>query len=148
MPDKQIYDLNADDFESHGVWFFPIDDTVEDELTARPLQAEETCSDAQVVVRTVFAGADGTEYKGYLYWDDCKAMEYLKPVVFLSDGSAVSFWSGLIKPAWSDYSPAAGVLRSVLPVAFTSDSLLGLPSISGLLEGLYYLDEDTIACVV
>ena len=29
MCDKQVYDLTARDIEEHGVWYFPMDETVE-----------------------------------------------------------------------------------------------------------------------
>lgn len=35
MSDKQVYELTIDDLDSCGVWFFPMGDTVEDELTVR-----------------------------------------------------------------------------------------------------------------
>jgi len=68
-------------------------------------------------------------------------------VVFLDDGSAVSFWSGIAKPSWEEYSDRAQVLRKALPMTYVSDSLLGLPELSGVLEGLGYLDGDTISWV-
>lgn len=46
-----------------------MDDSVEDELTVRPLQAVESCADAQLIVRTNFEGRNGARYLGYLYWD-------------------------------------------------------------------------------
>ncbi|MFV9654495.1 hypothetical protein ACNFCK_06200 [Pseudomonas sp. NY15366] len=147
MEDKQVYELTVDDLAGSGVWFFPMDDSVEDELTVRPLQAVESCADAQLIVRTNFEGRNGARYLGYLYWDRSGGVEYLKPVVFLDDGSAVSFWSGIAKPSWEEYSDRAQVLRKALPMTYVSDSLLGLPELSGVLEGLGYLDGDTISWV-
>ena len=147
MSDKQIYELTTDDLTCFGAWFFPMDDSVEDELTVRPLLEKETCSDAQIIIRTGFLGADGSKYSGYLYWDDSGAVEYLKPVILFEDGSSISFWNGLFKPSWGDYSLKAQEIRMVLPISYVSEPLLELSSISGRLEGLYYLDEDQVSWV-
>lgn len=147
MADKQVYELTADDLACFGVWFFPMDDSVEDELTVRPLLEKETCADAQVIVRASFLGVDGSKYSGYLYWDGSGVVECLKPVILLEDGSSVSFWNGLVRPSWGDYSARAQELRMVLPISYTSESLLELPPISGVLEGLYYLDDDQVSWI-
>lgn len=147
MTDKQIYELTIDDLASFGVWYFPMDESAEDELTVRPLLDKETCTDAQIIVRASFVGKNGSSYLGYLYWDDGGEVEYLKPVILLEDGSFVTFWNGMIEPSWADYSARAQELRSGLPFSYISESLLELPKISGRLEGLYYLDGDHISWV-
>lgn len=147
MTDKQIYELNIDDLTRFGAWYFPMDESAEDELTVRPLLDKETCTDVQVIVRASFIGSDGSSYSGYLYWDDCGKIEYLKPVILLEDGSFVTFWNGMVEPSWADYSARAQELRSGLPFSYVSECLHELPKISGTLEGLYYLDEDNISWV-
>lgn len=147
MSDKQVYELTVDDLAHSSVWFFPMDDSVEDELTVRPLQELESCTDVQLIVRTQFEGRNGARYLGYLYWDDNGGVEYLKPVVLLDDGSAISFWSGISKPSWEEFSDKAQALRKALPITYISDSLFGLPELSGVLEGLGYLDGDIISWV-
>lgn len=54
MSDKQVCELTIDDLGSYSVWFFPMGDTVENELTIRPLAEQETCSDFQIIVRADF----------------------------------------------------------------------------------------------
>jgi hypothetical protein len=147
MSDKQVYELSIDDLAHSGVWFFPMDDSVEDELTVRPLQEVESCADAQLIVRAHFEGRNGARYLGYLYWDGNGGVEYLKPVVLLDDGSAISFWSGIAKPSWAEYSEKAQALRKALPITYISEPLLGLPELSGVLEGLGYLDGDAVSWV-
>ncbi|QXI54284.1 hypothetical protein [Pseudomonas alvandae] len=147
MTDKQIYELTIDDLACSGVWYFPMDESAEDELTVRPLLDKETCSDAQIIVRASFVGLDGSSYLGYLYWDGSGEVEYLKPVILLEDGSFVTFWNGMVEPSWADYSANAQALRSRLPFLYVSDSVLDLPKISGKLEGLYYLDGDCISWI-
>lgn len=64
MSDKQVYELTIDDLDRYSVWFFPMDDTVEDELTVRPLAEQETCSDFQIIVRADFFGERHSVYRG------------------------------------------------------------------------------------
>ncbi|WP_330210025.1 hypothetical protein [Pseudomonas sp. AM4(2022)] len=146
MSYKQVYELTIDDLDSYSIWFFPIDDTVEDELTVRPLAEQETCSDFQIIVRADFFGESGAVYRGYLYWDSNAAIEYVKPVVLSDKGDAVNFWSGIVTPAWES-SEFAGLIRSELPISYASEPIFGLPSICGTLEGLYYLSDDQVCCV-
>lgn len=147
MSDKQVYELTRGDLERCGAWFFPMDDSVEDELTVRQLEEFEPCSDLQMIVRTRFEGSNGARYVGYLYWDGSGDVGLLKPVLFLEDGSAVSFWSGLIEPSWEEYPEEVQSLRQAFPITFISESILGLAEISGVLEGLYYLDGDTVSLI-
>lgn len=147
MTDKQVYELAIDDLARCGVWYFPMDESVEDELTVRPLLEKEVCADSQLIVRASFLGADNSRYLGYLYWDDSGRVEYLKPVILLEDGSSVTFWNGMVKPSWDDYSTRAQELRAVLPISYISEPLLELPEISGWLEGVYYLDEEKVSWV-
>ncbi|TFY84982.1 hypothetical protein DYL61_30250 [Pseudomonas nabeulensis] len=147
MTDKQIYELAIDDLACIGAWYFPMDESVEDELTVRPLLDKETCTDAQIIVRASFVGCDGSSYLGYLYWDGDGEVECLKPVILLEDGSFVTFWNGRVEPSWADYSARAQELRARLPFSYVSESIFELPKVSGRLEGLYYLDGDHISWV-
>ncbi|MBT0626195.1 hypothetical protein KIH32_20005 [Pseudomonas fluorescens] len=49
-----MYELTLDDFRHFGAWFFPMDESVEDELTVRPLADKEVCSDYPIIVSTIF----------------------------------------------------------------------------------------------
>lgn len=147
MLDKQIYDLTVNDIYCWGVWYFPMDESVKDEATVRPLDDADGCADFQLIVRTKFEGVNGEQYIGYLYWSGFPEVKFLKPVVLLDDGSAVSFWSGIRKPSWNGYSGKAKSVSEALPLKFTSEPLLGLAEISGVLDGLYYLDNRVVSCV-
>lgn len=143
MQDKQIWDLTADDLREFGVWCFPMDESAEDECTVRPCLEE---SDLAVIVRAVFFGADDTRYLGYVHWSQVDHIGNRQPTVFLNDGTAISFWNGIIKPTWSETSVEAK--RLSFPITFESEPLLGFSSISGQLEGMYYLEpNDQIACL-
>ena len=49
-----MYELTLDDFRHFGAWFFPMDESVEDELTVRPLVDKEVCSDYPIIVSAIF----------------------------------------------------------------------------------------------
>lgn len=49
-----MYELTLDDFRHFGAWFFSMDESVEDELTVRPLVDKEVCSDYPIIVSTIF----------------------------------------------------------------------------------------------
>jgi hypothetical protein len=145
MLDKQVYELTIDDFDRYSVWFFPMDDTVEDELTVRPLAEQGACSEFQIIVRADFLSVNGSVYCGYLYWSSSAEVEYLKPVVLSDEGEAVTFWNGIVTPAWES-SEFASSIRLELPLSYVSEPVFGLPSICGKLEGLYYLSDDQVCC--
>lgn len=147
MHDKQVYDLAPSDLARFSAWYFPMDDSVEDELTVRPCVEGASFDDLQVVLRACFKGGDGSTYTGYLYWDVSGAVEYLKPVVFLEEGVAISFWSGIVKPSWDEYPEHARRLRYALPVSYKSVNAFGFGSLVGKLEGLGYLDGDKVCWV-
>lgn len=143
MRDKQVYDLTVDDLGAFGVWFFPMDESVQDEQTVRPLLEPETGADFQIIVRTRFSGADGSHYLGYVRWCGYDDVSHVQPVLFVADGTCVSFWSGMLTGSWNGLSNEAQRLRTALPLSYQSEPLLGLSSISGRLEGLYHLDTDS-----
>ena len=143
MQDKQIWDLTADDLREFGVWYFPMDESAEDECTIRPCLEE---SDLAVIVRAVFFCADETRYLGYVHWSQVDNIGYRQPTVFLNDGTVISFWNGIVKPTWSETSAEAK--RMSFSITFESEPLLGFSSISGQLEGMYYLEPYVqIACL-
>lgn len=141
MSDKQVYDLVKEDLERSPVWYFPMDSSVEDELTARPLLSAECGTDFQVIVRTSFYASNGAVCLGYIYWSEFQGIDTLQPVMFLDD-CAVSFWYGMSMPNWDDYPESARSLKGVMPIRFLSDAVCGLSSIEGVLNGLYYVGPD------
>lgn len=60
MFEKQVYDLNEKDLIDHPVWYFPMDDTAQDELSIRPVEEnfDFSTSDYQFIVRTEFSSVD------------------------------------------------------------------------------------------
>lgn len=145
MSEKQIYDLGPKDLLQHPVWYFPMDDSVEDELSVKPCSADDLSADYQVIVRTIFIDSEGQENLGYIYWNNPDNIEDLKPVLFLNDWDCITFWNGMIKPSWSDYDAELHAIKGRFPITFRSDAFDSFPSISGILNGLYFLgDGDSI----
>lgn len=147
MNDKQIYNLTKSDIEQYPVWYFPMDDSVEDELTVRPMFSNSQHSDYQVIVMTKFTGNDEEEYVGYIYWSMPNVVQHIKPVIFTSEEACITFWNGITLPSWSDYDAEQQLLFNALPLKYSSIECQGLSSISGILNGLYYIDGTTIKIV-
>lgn len=99
MADKQVYELTLQDLLEHGVWYFPMDETVEDELTVRPAGPGQGFEqDYQVIVRTTFESREGSRYLGYLYWHASAHVCDSQPVVFVGNSDCIAFWSGIATP--------------------------------------------------
>lgn len=148
MADKQVYELTLQDLLEHGVWYFPMDDTVEDELTVRPAGPGQGFEqDYQVIVRTTFESREGSRYLGYLYWHASAHVCDSQPVVFVGNSDCIAFWSGIATPSWADYPAPVQCLRQALPLVYASQRLLGLEPLCGVLEGLYGLEGERICLV-
>jgi hypothetical protein len=145
MIEKEIYELTREDLEQYPVWYFPMDDTVDDELTIRPFEGDCQTNDYQVIVRTTFISSDGTKYLGYIYWSSPNEVADVKPVLFVNNEDCLTFWNGMIEANWDDYGEEQKELRKLFPISYSSDSVQGLESLSNKLEGLYYLDGENIA---
>ncbi|WP_325919142.1 hypothetical protein [Pseudomonas frederiksbergensis] len=145
MFDKQVYDLTAGDIEEHGVWYFPMDETVQDELTVRPVCSKEVIDIGfQVIVRTRFETCRGDEYIGYIYWSNSSAIGHLQPVMFVSMDECINFWSGVSDPDWGNYSLELQAVRSDFPISFSSESVFDLTSVTGVLQGLYSVKDGQV----
>ncbi len=143
--DKQLYDIELNDLDDNPVWIFPMDDSVEDEETVRPVTDKAQLEDIQVIVKTIFEDQTGLKYSGYIYWGEPKKVEYLKPVMFFDESgeSGIAFWNGMIEKENSDFDHAKDILSSEsLPIRFESVEAFGLYPIKDELEGIYYIDSN------
>lgn len=142
MCDRQVYELTAADLEMHGVWYFPMDETVENELTVRPVRSKEVVElGFQVIVRAWFETCDGKRCIGYIYWRGSDFIGHLQPVMFFGSEGCISFWSGVLEPQWENYPSALRCVRSHFPVSFLSETVFDLAAVSGVLYGLYSLKD-------
>lgn len=145
--DKQIYDLTSDDIIRHSCWYFPMDESVEDEATVRPLFEGESVPDGlQMIVRCRFTDALERSFVGYAYSDEGSTVECSRPVAWL-DGVCVTFWNGMLEPS-SEYLQE---VRTVLPgrawpVRYESDPAAGVVVTSNPLVGLYYAEGAVTRC--
>lgn len=140
--EKQIYDLNLSDLIEYPVWYFPMDETCEDELSIRPFDKEDAIEDDhRMIVKTKFKSIQGKIFLGYIYWNQPEKIEDLQPVMFFNESLCITFWNGMMEPSWEDYKPFQKEIIHSFPYYFESEEHFGLNSIKGTLEGLYFIDD-------
>ena len=151
MLEKESYQLRKEDFDEYPVWYLPCDESVEDETVARPLTTEdfeEIFYTKDFYIKAEFVDSEGNSYPGFIQWAQSDDIGYLQPDLFL-ENEVVSFWFGMKKPDWTARSPIKQELRKRFPIEFKSMEYGRAYSITGTLEGLYYIDmeEDVVKCV-
>ena len=142
---KQVYDLTPGDIESSPIWVFPMDHSVEDELSVRALKSGEIVPDGlQTIVRCVFRDAAGRELPGYLYPGGGDAVEEVRPVAWFGS-VCITFWNGMIEPT-RDYLDEIRGTGLAWPIDYES-VVDDVPVHRGVLDGLYFFDGDCVRCV-
>jgi len=142
---KQIYDLSPRDLEQHPVWIFPMDESVEDEASVRPVNAGEIVpSGLQRIVRCRFSDSAGRPLIGYVYPGAGDDVEAARPVAWCGD-LCITFWNGMIEPDAEDVQLVKD-LGLQWPINFLTE-IAGEASQSGVLRGLYYLAGDEVCCI-
>lgn len=142
---KQVYDLTPDDIAANAVWVFPMDDSVEDEASVRPVACGEIIPDGlQRIVRAVFRDAAGRQMPGYIYAGCGTHVEDTRPVAWCGD-VCVTFWNGINAPSagFLDRLSGSGIRW---PVTYET-CLHGMPLEKGTLDGIYYWTEGSVRCV-
>jgi len=142
MKYKQIYELTKKDLQENPVWYFPMDESVEDEVSAIPAEtAEDIGNDLQIIVRTTFTTASDKKFIGYIYWNQTGAVEHLQPVI-LTDNGAITFWNGIIPPD-DEYLEEVRTELGIptFPTVFESEKIFNLSRIMGELEGIGYIND-------
>src|SRR5262245_57919888 len=135
---KQIYELTPSDLASHPVWFFPMDDTVEDEASVCPVaDGSDIPSGLQAIIRADFVDALGRSYPGYVYAVDEDTVDYVRPVLWAGE-HCITFWEGMLPPA-PEYITLVSALfrRDAWPIRYVVDPSGGLGERHGRLEGIY-----------
>lgn len=143
--DKQIYDLTPDDLSESPMWYFPMDATVEDEATVRPVQPRQRVpSGLQMIVRCRFEDASGRVYPGYVYVDDTQSVEAARPVLWAGQ-LCVTFWNGMVKPKREYLARVARAIPAgAWPIRYRSEANLCVPVMSGFLEGIYFIEDSDV----
>lgn len=146
--DKQVYDLTAEDLNQFPVWYFPMNETVEDEATVRPLHGlEPNIDDLQIIVRCRFKTANGAIYLGYLY-PGINEIDLIKPMLWAGD-LCVTFWNGMSEPS-ADYLQKVreSLPANAWPIRYESEPTECDAVMDGNLEGLYFIDDGNVQCVL
>src|SRR5688572_12575758 len=98
MMTKQLHELTAADIEKNPICVFPMDESVEDETSIRPVEPGEIVPDGlQRIVRCVFRDQVGQSLLGYLYADVGNRVEDVRPVAW-SGSLCITFWNGMVDP--------------------------------------------------
>jgi hypothetical protein len=143
---KQVYDLAAADIENDAVWVFPMDESVQDEASVRPVRRGEIVPDGvQRIVRAVFRDKSGRVLPGYIYPGCGSGVEDARPVAWCNE-LCITFWNGMIEPAPS-YLERIRDAGLQWPLTYATDAD-EVQRQEGNLEGVYYWDRDTVRCVV
>lgn len=142
---KQVDDLTPADIERDAIWVFPMDESVADEASVRPVRSGEVVPDGlQRIVRTVFRDRSGRVLPGYIHPGCGSAVEATRPVAWCG-ALCITFWNGMIppSPSYLEEIRAAGLRW---PLSYDTDAD-GLQPQRGTLDGIYYLDGKDIRCV-
>ena len=137
---KKITDLNEEDVSNQPVWYFPMDESIEDgDLIVEPLlELTMPADNYQMIVKSTFTDSNQVKYMGYIYWAREGSITSWHPCVFLQ-GEPLYFWYGLGTPSHKDIN----LLKKIaLPITFESFDVLNLDLISGEIEGLYSYNEN------
>lgn len=142
---KQVWDLTPADLESNAIWVFPMDESVEDEASVRPVRDGELASDRiQLIARAIFRDQGGRLLPGYIYPGCGSGVEDTQPVAW-SDSLCITFWNGFIKPS-PDYVKEIRCAGLQWPLSYEIDAD-GVKPQHGSLDGIYYLEGNVVRCL-
>jgi len=130
----QIWEITLQELSEHAVWYFPMSEDVEgDETTICPA-TENIALDpnSQIIVRSKFTDAVGSEFFGYLYYGLLE-IEYSQPCMFV-DNKPVNFWFGITKPKEAD------LVELKFPIVAVSLPVFGLVAKSIKIDGYGFID--------
>lgn len=136
--EKNINELTVKDFEISPVWYFPMDETVEDENSIIPASQTEVDYEGQMIVETDFVTNNDIRYKGFIYWEDSSDVTFAKPNLFIDNEWISIHLGGFISE--EKIQSLMGKMKDLFPISFKSKEAFGLRSISGIIDGLYYFD--------
>lgn len=154
---KKYYELTTADLQAHPVWALALDvrasdeaDLDDDTSLVLPLPAEGKVRDAIVkdfmlYVRTTFTAKDGTTFTGMMKSNEGTGAEQTQPVIITPKGT-VDLYHGYRTPPQSEVQERYSILgmgpEKLFPLKYEADVKFPGRATSGVLEGVYYLDED------
>lgn len=139
--EKNINELTIDDFEISPVWYFSMDETVEDEDSILPASQTEVDYEGLMIVRTDFVTDNNIKCMGYIYWENSSDITYAKPNLFINKEWISIHLGGFVSE--DEIKLLLDKMTNFFPISFKSREVFGLNSISGQIDGLYYFDMDS-----
>lgn len=153
---KPVCELTLDDIRQFPVWEYALDEEGEDgqdETTVRPCEISQVLAPSDIIVRTRFTLADGTEMFGtsqtpFLGND---SLGRLQPVIITERGH-VLFWHGIFAPKAAEialnYETLDRDAARVFPIQFSSDVKLAGAPIRGRIPGFMFLKGESMEIVL
>ena len=144
---KFLFDLTEDDIKKIPVWYFPMSENMDELTVCTPDESMEV--NHLKIVSTVFLSNNKKEHVGYIFFsNEPKTIKDIKPVIIYGEKN-LTFWKGIRKPSeyfLNEVNSEFGF--DFFPVSYKAvHNNLGL-SVSGEIQGFYYLDENKqISCL-
>jgi len=146
---KHSYELTLSDLEQYPIWYFPDYEDVEaydedaDESTVTPFLGDGPL-DRMSIVKTIFTDQSGVKHPGFIHLKNSDHFGFLQPGLYLNGEQArgVMFWAAQRNPANSILPNYFSELNGKFPIEFETVPSIHYTPISGILEGIYYYDEN------
>lgn len=134
--------MDIDDIKQKDLIDFPVwKDTGNDDETIEPLTIMSEFYENNTIVMTKFIDSSGVEFVGYVYYSSTNKIDHIFPVMFIgdSDENKIYFWKGIVRPSVDDVK----IIRDkcVLPIYYETFSCNEFERLSGVIEGIYFLDR-------
>ncbi|GEM_PF-1800797 len=146
---KHDYELTLLDFERYPIWYFPHYDEVEefdedaDGSTVTPFLGDQL-PDRISLVKAVFTDLDGTKHPGFIHLENTKQIGFLHPNLYVNgqQSKCITFWKAHRDPRHKKLPEYYLELKGKFPIEFETVPSIHYTPISGILEGIYYYDEN------
>lgn len=143
---KQIGDLTLEDLRNYPIWEYAHDEECEegqDEQTVRPHQIGEFDFETMFIAAAAFTLADGRVFHGFVA--PAADLAESQPCLLINENRGLTFWNGIRKPTEKEldefYADLGGDRESVFPISWSTVFLTEDLPVSGVIDGIYYLDH-------
>ena len=153
---KPVNELTLDDIRQFPVWEYALDeerDDEQDETTVRPCEFSAALDPSDVIVRTRFTLADGTEMFGTAQ-TPClgdNSIGRLQPVIVTERGHVLFWYDSLSLRAAEialNYEMLGRDAARVFPIQFISDVELDGPPIRGSIPGFMLFKDEAVEAIL